>query len=112
MTEAPSPGKSRRLVRNIAIAAVALLMLGGIRYGHWALVEHRMVTVEEGELYQSAEIPPAELVELVADRGIQAVIDLRDTEPQKMEAEAAALEGTGVRYLHLPTEQDPTPEQV
>lgn len=102
-------------LRRIAACSLAVV-LGGVLcgsalYGYWALVEHRLATVTEGEVYRSGAMPPQKLVETVRARGIRAVVDLRSEGPD-VAAERAALAEAGVKYFHVPSSQVPKPEMV
>ena len=93
----------------IALAAAALLaILGASQY--WVL-SGRVATVDAGRLYRSAALPPGTLIDVCRRLGVRTVIDLRKA-PQDAGAEAAALAQAGIRHIHLPTGQVPTPDTV
>lgn len=116
MNPAPAPAERaprerrilRRPLRTLAIVFGAVLLAIGGTYAWWATAGHRLVTITEGQVYQSAEVEPDDLVALSRERGFKAVIDLRDTRPEAIEAEHAALEAAGIRHLHVPSLQEPT----
>lgn len=97
--------RSRRYLL-LALLGVAVLALVG-RYEYWVLVQHRFQTITEGKVYKSGEMPPDELVDRVESLGIRTVIDFRNEEIEPREAERAALEKAGVKYVNLPSEQVP-----
>lgn len=99
--------KSRR--RWTCFALLAVLAVAG-PYLYWAKVEYRLLTVVEGKVYRSAAMPPAKLLRVTEELGIKTVIDLRTPGP-KVEAERAALEGTGVTHLSLPSGTTPDPPE-
>lgn len=76
---------------------------------YWEYALHRFTAVTEYQLYQSAEIPPDELLDVARRHGIRTVIDLRRSEesPIEVAAERAALANSGVAYIHLLTKQVP-----
>lgn len=94
-----------------ALVGVALLALV-CRYEYWVLVERRFQTITEGKVYKSGELPLDELIDRVGSRGIRTVIDLREEAPEVIDAERAALEKEGVKYVNLPSDQIPGPTTV
>jgi protein tyrosine phosphatase (PTP) superfamily phosphohydrolase (DUF442 family) len=83
----------------------------GFAYGYWAVFDYRFTIVMRDAVYQSAAMPPSPLLKKVARYGIRTVIDLRKDCPE-VEAERAALAGSGVRHVHLPSNQVPAPDTV
>ena len=90
---------------------LSVILTAAICYGYWSVFEYRFTTVTEGRFYQSAEMPPEKLLEVVQKFKIGAVIDLRKP-AEKIEAERIALAQIGVRHFHLPTGQVPPDEVV
>ncbi len=88
------------------------VVAAGLTYGSWVVIDHRLVPISPGQIYQSAEMAPAELVEVSREHGLRAVLDLRDTRPEAIEAERVALEKAGIKHLHVPSLQEPTPETI
>lgn len=90
------------ITASICVAAV---------YGYWAVFNYRFVAVTEGQVYQSAEMPPAKLQEVVQKYGIRSVIDLRKP-GEGVDAERAALAQVAVKHFHLPARQIPSHEVI
>jgi uncharacterized protein (TIGR01244 family) len=90
---------------------VPALLAGGARYGYWVVFEHRFAAVTPEVLYRSAEMPPDELLRTAQTYGIRTVVDLR-RDSEKTRAESQALDRAGLRYVHLPSGQVPTPETL
>ena len=101
----------RKLIGK-AVGALALAALS--YYLYWEYGLHRFTAVTEHQLYQSAEMPPDELIRVANRHGIRAIIDLRTSEesPDDVAAERAALEGSGIQYVHLPVQDVPNNETV
>ena len=57
-------------------------------------------------------MPPDALVSTVRAKGIDTVIDFRDDEPEAVAAEEAAMEEAGIHYVHYPSPQVPSKEQI
>lgn len=96
------PARKKKLLRivvwSFAIAVVAILL----DYAKWEFVDHRLVTIREGAMYQSAAIPADEIAGVMKQNGIRTVFDLRDSEPELMAAEREAVEKAGLRYVNVP----------
>ena len=103
--------RRRQLLIVLAVAGVLLLGVAA-RYAYWDVVEHRFTTIAEGRVYQSGTLPPDGLVDKIREYGIRTVIDLRREPPEVIGAEQSALEGTGARYVNLPTDQVPEESDV
>jgi protein tyrosine phosphatase (PTP) superfamily phosphohydrolase (DUF442 family) len=104
-----------RAVRTLAIAALTALLLAGLAYGYWVGVEHRLTVVTPGRVYQSAAMPPDDLVRVANRLGIQTVFDFRgdsESERRLTAAERLALEGAGIKYFHIASSLRPAPETV
>lgn len=103
-----------RFGKTALLTAALGLVAAATYYVYWEEVQHRFTVVTEHQLYQSAQMPPAKLLDLAQDKGIRTVVDLRLTEDSREEiaAEAAALAGTGVEYVHLPAHHVPSDETV
>ena len=99
MTE---PKRQRRLPRILVWIVFVPILAMGLVYAKWEFVDHRLVTITADKLYQSAAMPPETLVEVMKARGIQTVFDLRDTEPERVAAERAAVEQAGLAFVHVP----------
>lgn len=102
------------LRRSVTIFSAIVITAGLSGYAYWSLVLHRFTAVTEHQLYQSAEMPPDELIEVAADYGIRTVIDLRTMEERAelIEEERDALAGTDINYVHLPTGHVPEESTV
>jgi len=103
---------AKYLLRGVGLARWKILALAvgiGITvligyYAYWALVQYKFTTITEHQIYQSAQMPPDEILGVARERGIRTVIDLRTAEQTtEIEAEREALDGTEVAYFHLPT---------
>lgn len=98
----------------VSIALLALL-LAGLIYGYWATAEHRLTVVTPGRVYQSAAMPPADLVRLAHRLGIQTVFDFRGDSGSEQRAtadEQLALQRAGIKYVHIPSSTRPAPRTV
>ncbi|BDU72775.1 protein phosphatase [Mesoterricola silvestris] len=117
------PGSAfTKILRALGLAALTVL----VGLGSWSLyhirVLHRLGTVTRGQVYQSGAMPPADLLKVARELGLKSVIDLRTFNPGEdstnttdratIAQEAQALEGIGVRHIHLPTPQVPTQATV
>lgn len=92
------------------IVLLPVLVAAGL-YLEWVHGQHRFAVIRDGRVYQSAMMPPDELVRVVRQRGIDVVMDFRKGGPE-VEAEERALSQAGIAYRHLPSEHDPSPEAV
>ena len=94
--------------------AVSVLALVAISFYLWEYGLHRFTVVTEHQLYQSAEMPPDELIRVANSHRIRTIIDLRTSEesPDDVAAERAALEDSGIQYVHLPAQHVPKNETV
>lgn len=90
---------------GILLAIVAIALLGaGLKFVHWAHIQHRFAEVSEGRLYQSAQMSAEDLTALVQKHGIRSVVDFR-TSPEgdlKPDEERQVLEAIGVKFFHFP----------
>jgi len=102
--------KRRRRWPYVAGVCLVLLLIGGGKWYHW-IVTGRFLVVHKGHLYRSALMSPERLRETCAEYGIRTVIDFR-TQEDRAEAEEEALEGSGVRHVHIPSNQVPPEEAV
>ncbi|MEM7203885.1 MAG: tyrosine-protein phosphatase [Planctomycetota bacterium] len=95
-------------------ALVLLLLFAGGRYAQWSTLGYRFATISPGRLYQSAQMPPAALVETAQEYDIATVVDLRERQESaaEIDAEAQALEAAGVRYVHLPISYVPEDRHI
>ena len=103
-----------RSLRVFTTCVGLALLLGASLYGYWVWVDHRLTIVTPGRIFQSAAMPPADLVRVSQRFGVQTVFDFRDDADQdsRIAAERAALERNGIRYIHLPSSRTPRPETV
>ena len=96
------PARKPKLLRvalwTLAIAVVAILL----DYAKWEFVDHRLVTIHEGAMYQSAAIPAEKIADVMQQNGIRTVFDLRDSEHELIAKERAAVEKAGLRYVNVP----------
>ena len=116
---APPANPIRRILLWSAMAL--LLAIGGAKYYH-IHYQYRLGTVTSGVMYQSGAMPPARMAAEAHRLGLRTVIDFRTYRPgqdstnttplQDIDAEGTALASVGVRHIHLPTPQVPTPETV
>jgi hypothetical protein len=84
-------------------------VLAAAGYAWWQLVEHRLTTIERGQVYTSGAMSPKRLQKVVKRLGIKTVVDLRCPVEgvEKIAAEKMALEEIGVHHLNLESEQAP-----
>lgn len=89
------------------IFLAGFLMLSGLSYAWWQCVERRFTVVSPGEVYRSAAMRPTQLRRVLVKRGIRTVYDLRTETEGDVEAERAAVEAAGCRYVNLRSTQVP-----
>jgi predicted protein tyrosine phosphatase len=89
--------------------ALAILLAVGAGRVYWSRVGHRLAPVSQGHLYQSAVMPLADLAEVVQEKSLRSVVDLRTPiEGGPTPASKGELLRTlGVRYFNLPSAQLP-----
>ncbi len=87
------------------------LLVAAAAYGYWVFVEHRFLTVSEGQVYRSGAIPLETLQKKIKRYGIRTVIDFRKSR-EKVDAEHKALTQMGVKHFSVPSEQVPAAETV
>src|SRR5262245_19501510 len=93
--------------RVLSIAGFACLLAAGAPMlthipGIWSTPE-RWTEARKGWLYRSAQIPPSDVKDVLRSERIDVVLDLTDDTPDPVrDAERAAAESLGLRYLHLP----------
>ena len=112
---ASSPERFKgRAARLLGAAAALALVAIGLPYAYWVCIEHRLTVVAAGRVYQSAEMSPAELARLTERLGIRTVFDFRDypDHDPRIVAERSALEGRGVRYVHVPASPRPSLQAI
>ncbi|MCB9879438.1 MAG: dual specificity protein phosphatase family protein [Planctomycetes bacterium] len=97
----------RRLAKTVALLIGLLVVALGGYYAKWEFIDHRMATITEGSVYQSAAIPADEIVAVLQEKGIRTVIDVRDSEPDLVAAEHEVVEAAGLEHVHIPMPQDP-----
>ena len=100
-----------RVCVTVGVALTTIAVCAGAYYAHWVVARHRLTVIADGVVYQSAQMPPEALLEVVEDHGIRTVIDLRKDGPL-VAAEGGALAWAGVEHVHLPMSQVPAPETV
>jgi protein tyrosine phosphatase (PTP) superfamily phosphohydrolase (DUF442 family) len=94
---------------------MVLFFAAALRFAYWDMVQFKLATVTEGQVYRSAAMPMPTLTDVVKEHGIRSVVDLRaDHEvPEGLrQGERLALEKLGVSYLPLPSAQVPQPATV
>ena len=106
---ARKPRLLRIVLWTFAIAVVAILL----DYAKWEFVDHRLVTIHQGAMYQSAAIPADEIVGVMQQNGIRTVFDLRDSERELIAKERTAVEKAGLRYVNVPmSATEPTQDDM
>lgn len=113
LTSALAILRARAVVVLTTCVGLALL-LGGALYEYWVCVDHRLTIVTPARIFQSAEMPPQDLVRVSQRLGVQTVFDFRADAEQdrRIATERAALERNGIRYIHLPSSRTPDPATV
>ncbi len=94
--------RKHRIPRFVVWIVLVPILAMGLIYAKWEFVDHRLVTISAGKVYQSAAMPPARIIDVMNARGIQTVFDLRDSEPDLVAAERAAVEKAGLAFVHVP----------
>jgi protein tyrosine/serine phosphatase len=87
-----------------------LFLLAVLSYAWWQLVDRRFTVLTPGQVYRSAAMKPEKLARLMKKRGIRTVYDLRTETEGDVEAERAAVESVGGRYVNLKSKQVPDEE--
>jgi len=110
----PSRGFAVTTIRALVIGFALASLAVGFLYAYWVGVEHRLTVVTPGRVFQSAEMPPQDLVQLTERLGIQTVFDFRDVSDQDptIVAERAAMQQHGIKYIRLPASTAPSPQSV
>jgi protein-tyrosine phosphatase len=99
--------------RVLVVAALCVLAAAAALTGVWPLshlpgvwsVPGRWTEARPGWLFRSGQIPASDVADVLREERIDVVIDLTDDKPDRLrDAERAAAEKLGIRYLHLPTE--------
>lgn len=83
------------------------LLLAGLSYAWWQLVDRRFTVITPGQVYRSGAMKPEALQRVVKKRGIRTVYDLRTETEGDVEAERTALEAVGCRHVNLKSKQVP-----
>jgi len=100
-------------LRRAGMLLGLVLLLAAGRLGYWSMAEHRFTAITPHQLYQSAQMPPEQLLRVAAKHGIRTVIDLRTSEQaEEIETERLALADSELNYVHLPMLHDPAEETV
>jgi protein tyrosine phosphatase (PTP) superfamily phosphohydrolase (DUF442 family) len=102
--------RDRRVLVALALCVLAAATATGVLPLSHLLGFHarpeRWTEARPGWLFRSGQIPAADVADVLHDRRIDVVLDLTDDTPDKVrDAEQAAAEKLGIRYLHLPVEQ-------
>ena len=100
-----------KLVELTAIGPLAALSIIAFLYGYWVLIENRLTVVTSRRVYQSAAMSPGKLIRVAKRLGIHTVFDFRG-HGDDVNAEGIALWGIGVRYVHIPSTPNPTPDSI
>jgi protein tyrosine phosphatase (PTP) superfamily phosphohydrolase (DUF442 family) len=102
---------SRARIALLALAVAALVVAGPRLYTRAARLfgvsplPENWTEARAGWLYRSGEIPAADTANLLRAQRINTVLDLTDADRDAAtDAERAAAEKLGVRYLHLPVQ--------
>ncbi|MBB3772867.1 uncharacterized protein (TIGR01244 family) [Angulomicrobium tetraedrale] len=108
-------GRVRRWVRRVmGLGLTGFLIVGS--YAGWAYGNGNLHTVLDGELYRSATLPPEQLREVLATRGIRTIINLRGPSEDSAwyREEAKIADAAGVRLVNLTwsARRELTDEQV
>jgi len=110
-TAKASGQRGLRAPAKVALKILLCTLLGFGAYLYWAHYEYRVVTVEEGRVFHSSRIPPERIGEFASERSLRTVIDLRYA-GAATEAERAACEAAGLRYINIPSAQVPDEETI
>jgi protein tyrosine phosphatase (PTP) superfamily phosphohydrolase (DUF442 family) len=100
--------RDRRVLAVVALAVLvaAVGMARLTRLVGPSSLPDRWTEARAGWLYRSGQIPARDVAGVLRDQRIDVVLDLTDDEGDvTREAEQAAAEKLGVRYLHLPVAQ-------
>jgi len=109
--------KKKKMI--IALAVVALVLVGVGKYVYDLHINHNFKTITEGKVYKSGVIPPDELEDYIKKYHIKSVIDLRfpgtmdsinnPEIPEELVAEKIAIEKIkGVHYFNNGSDQIPS----
>jgi protein-tyrosine phosphatase len=95
--------RDRRVWVGAALCLLAAAVLPFSRLpGVWRMPD-RWTEARPGWLYRSGQIPASDVAEVLRAERIDVVLDLTDDTPDRTrDAEQAAAEKLGIRYLHLP----------
>jgi protein tyrosine phosphatase (PTP) superfamily phosphohydrolase (DUF442 family) len=103
-------GVSKLVRRSLAaVTALGLCTLALVAFSHWrdaSTLPDRWTEARPGWLYRSSQIRASEVEDVLRDQRIDVVVDLTDDVPDKVQdAERAASQKLGIKYLHLPVQQ-------
>lgn len=105
----------KRCALALSILVLGTVIVAGSIYGYWVKAEHRLTVITPGHVYQSAAMPPEDLLRVTARLGVQTVFDFRGDsgeEGRLTEREQQALGHAGIHYVHIPSSIRPAPETV
>ncbi len=114
-TNSPAPAKKHSLRLWLWIVIVGLIVIGAWA-GRSAYLHYRMNwgVVEPGSIYRSAEIPVSLVRDRIADNHIGVIVFLSNEDDAEIQAEKAAANDAGVKFLNYPMNGDgvaPDPNQ-
>jgi len=110
-TTTSSPRRKLGAPARIGLKVLLVVLIGLAAHAYWAFVQFRITTVESDVAYHTSVIPPEKIGEFAKEREIRTVIDLRHAS-SATEAEQAACEAAGIRYVNIPSSQVPSQESV
>lgn len=102
----------KRLIRVAIILLAAPLALALACYAKWTVLDHRLIAITPGRVYQSGAFAPDELVSVCQDLGIKTVIDLRNELPEAVAMAATASAAASITHINLPTLSHPRIEEA
>jgi len=101
--------KGNYLVSRLMIGVLIIGALGAGAGYYQRLSSYRFTTITEGQVYQSAAMPPEALNNKVRQYGIKTVIDFRRPS-DKVDVEHSVLTQLGIRHFNLSSGQIPEDE--
>ena len=100
--------RDRRALAAVVVCLVAAVPFAAVRVSRLIGVSdpNRWTEARAGWLFRSSQIPASEVADVLRDKRIDVVLDLTDDAPDPTrDAEKAAAEKLGIRYMHLPVVQ-------